>query len=117
MRAEMALSQPTIIPTYLDAYESAKMYNQAQINDNSVNPSPSFKPRWSDQDLELFKNGQTLMVTQMSIGRMFCSNNFQNNTVVIWICRAVHKSKILCFGRLFVPRWYAQRFWSRPRGK
>ncbi|MDI9882684.1 SusC/RagA family TonB-linked outer membrane protein [Flectobacillus longus] len=58
MRAEMALSQPTIIPTYLDAYESAKMYNQAQINDNSVNPSPSFKPRWSDQDLELFKNGK-----------------------------------------------------------
>ncbi|MDR6562462.1 MULTISPECIES: TonB-dependent receptor [unclassified Arcicella] len=57
VRVETALSQPTKIPTYLNAYESAKLYNQAQINDNAANPNPSFKPRFSDQDLALYQNG------------------------------------------------------------
>lgn len=57
IRTEMAMSQPTKIPQYLDAYESAKLYVLAQTNDNSVNPSPSFKPRFSEQDLALFKDG------------------------------------------------------------
>ncbi|MEZ0487308.1 SusC/RagA family TonB-linked outer membrane protein [Fibrella aquatica] len=57
MRLESALSQPTIIPTYLDAYKSASLYNQAQINDNTANPSSTFRPRFTAEDLELFRNG------------------------------------------------------------
>lgn len=57
VRVETALSQPTKIPNYLDAAESARLYNQAQINDNAANPNPSFKPRFSDEDLALYKSG------------------------------------------------------------
>ncbi|WP_234736612.1 SusC/RagA family TonB-linked outer membrane protein [Tellurirhabdus bombi] len=57
VRMETSLSQPTKIPRYLNAYESASLYNQAQINDNSANPNPSFKPRFSEQDLELYRSG------------------------------------------------------------
>ena len=57
VRGEFGLSQPTILPDYLNAYETARLYNQAQINDNAANPSASFKPRWSQEDLDHFKNG------------------------------------------------------------
>lgn len=57
LRGEFGLSQPTILPNYLNAYESARLYNQAQINDNAANPNPSFKTRWSQEDLDLFKSG------------------------------------------------------------
>ncbi|OZI05486.1 SusC/RagA family TonB-linked outer membrane protein [Siphonobacter sp. BAB-5385] len=57
VRIESSLTQPTKIPQYLDAYESARLYNQAQINDNNANPNPNFRPRFSQEDLELFRNG------------------------------------------------------------
>lgn len=57
VRGEFGLSQPTILPDYLNAYETARLYNQAQINDNAANPSPTLKPRWSQEDLDHFKNG------------------------------------------------------------
>ncbi len=57
VRTEFGLSQPTKLPDYLNAYETARLYNQAQINDNAANPSASFKPRWTDEDLNHFKNG------------------------------------------------------------
>ena len=55
-RAETALSQPTKIQNFLNAYESAKLYNQAQITDNFYNPSPTFTPRFSDADLAAYKD-------------------------------------------------------------
>lgn len=60
VKSEMSLSQPTIFPEFLDSYETAVLYNQAQINDNSFLPSPvpNFKPRFSDEDLRLFKSGE-----------------------------------------------------------
>jgi TonB-linked SusC/RagA family outer membrane protein len=50
LRTEYSLQQPSRIPKFLDAYESAKLYTQAQINDGQTR-------RFSDADLELFKNG------------------------------------------------------------
>ncbi|HEX8424805.1 TonB-dependent receptor [Hymenobacter sp.] len=58
VRLETALQQPTLIPKYLDAYQSASLYTQAQINDNANNPNPNFKPRFSERDLELFRTGE-----------------------------------------------------------
>jgi len=57
-KTEFTASQFTILPTYLDSYNSALLQNQAQINDNALAPVATFKPQWSDEDLELFKNGQ-----------------------------------------------------------
>ncbi|WP_188814488.1 SusC/RagA family TonB-linked outer membrane protein [Hymenobacter cavernae] len=56
-RVESGLAQPTKIPHYLDAYQSASLYNQAQVNDNNANPVAGFKPRFSDADLQAFKDG------------------------------------------------------------
>ncbi|WP_324673858.1 TonB-dependent receptor [Hymenobacter sp. GOD-10R] len=56
-RVEGSLSQPTKITHYLDAYQTASLYNQAQINDNAASPSPTFKPRFTDDDLQKFKDG------------------------------------------------------------
>jgi TonB-linked SusC/RagA family outer membrane protein len=56
-RIETSFSQPTRIPKYLNAYETAVLYNQAQINDNNINPNPSFTPRFTQTDLDHFKNG------------------------------------------------------------
>lgn len=47
---EYSLSQPTIIPPYLGSYESAKLNNEMQINSG-------LPPLFTDEDLELFKNG------------------------------------------------------------
>lgn len=54
---EYGLSQPTILPPYLNAYEAAKLYNESQINSNALNPNENFKPQFSDEDLELYRNG------------------------------------------------------------
>ncbi|MBC7888765.1 MAG: TonB-dependent receptor [Ferruginibacter sp.] len=58
LRLENSLMQPTKIPHFLGSYESAKLYNQAQINDNALNPVAGFTPRFSDLDLELYQNGK-----------------------------------------------------------
>ncbi len=57
-RVEMGLSQPTKITKYLDAAQSAELYNKAQINDNEFNPSPGFTPRFTATDIELYRNGK-----------------------------------------------------------
>lgn len=53
-RTEGSLMQPTRIPKYLDAYESARLYRQAQINDGI----PAANLQFSDADLELYKSGE-----------------------------------------------------------
>jgi TonB-linked SusC/RagA family outer membrane protein len=60
VRADYSLGQPTILPSYLDAYNTALLYNQSQINDNNHSPSPvpNFQPKWTANDLALFQNGQ-----------------------------------------------------------
>lgn len=60
LRIETSLNQPAKWPQFLDAYETALLYNQAEINDNNTKavPDPAFKPKFSDADLELFRNGQ-----------------------------------------------------------
>lgn len=49
-RTEYALSQPTKLPKFLNAYETAKLFNQAKINDGQ----PAF---FSDADLEHWRTG------------------------------------------------------------
>jgi len=56
-RLETSLQQPTRLPKYLNAYETALLYNQAQINDNKINPSSGFTPRFSAADLEHYRTG------------------------------------------------------------
>ncbi|WP_437917863.1 SusC/RagA family TonB-linked outer membrane protein [Sphingobacterium sp. LRF_L2] len=56
-QSEYALSQLTRRPTFLNAYESALLLNTAQINSNNLNPNQSFVPQFSEDDLELFRNG------------------------------------------------------------
>jgi TonB-linked SusC/RagA family outer membrane protein len=50
LRNDFALSQPTILPTYLNAYQTALLVNQANVNDGVT-------PRWTQADLDLFQNG------------------------------------------------------------
>lgn len=56
-RLETSMQQPTRIPRYLNAYETALLFNQAQINDNKINPINGFTPRFSQADLDHYKNG------------------------------------------------------------
>ena len=56
-RLETSLQQPTSIPKYLNAFETATLYNQAQINDNKINPSSGFTPRFSQSDLDHYRTG------------------------------------------------------------
>ena len=58
-RTEYATMEPTILPKYLDSYNSALLYNQAQVNDNSFLPVPvaNFTPKYTAADLQLFQNG------------------------------------------------------------
>jgi TonB-linked SusC/RagA family outer membrane protein len=56
-RLETSMQRPTRIPKYLDAYETASLYNQAQISDNALNPSTGFTPRFTQTDLDHYKNG------------------------------------------------------------
>ncbi len=52
LRVENSLNQPTIIPHYLDAYETALLYSQAEANDNVPVISRRFRPT----ELDTFKN-------------------------------------------------------------
>jgi len=54
---EYGLNQLTRRPNYLNAYESASLINEAQVNTNNLNPNPSFVRTFSDTDLELYRNG------------------------------------------------------------
>lgn len=56
-QAEYGLNQLTRRPEYLDAYQSASIINQGEVNTNALNPNPSFVRTFSDQDLELYRNG------------------------------------------------------------
>ena len=56
-RLETSLQQPTRIPKYLNAYESVLMFTQTQINDNRLSPATGFTPRFSQTDLDHYKNG------------------------------------------------------------
>ncbi|MEO6734503.1 MAG: TonB-dependent receptor [Ferruginibacter sp.] len=56
-RLETSMSQPTRIPKYLDAFETATLYNLAQISDNKNIPSTGFTPRFSQDDLNHYKTG------------------------------------------------------------
>lgn len=56
-QSEYGLNQPTRLPKQLDAYGAASILREAQINTNNLNPNPSFKPTFSEEDLELFKSG------------------------------------------------------------
>lgn len=57
-RSEVSFSQPTIFPKVLDAYESALLYNQAQVNDSIYLGTPLPERRFSDEDLRLFQSGE-----------------------------------------------------------
>jgi len=52
-RAEVGFAQPTKITNYLESAEVARLYNQAQFNDN-----PAQAPRFTPQDIELYANGK-----------------------------------------------------------
>jgi TonB-linked SusC/RagA family outer membrane protein len=58
-RTEYATMEPTKLPKYLNSYNTALLYNQAQINDNnfSLTPNPNFQPKWTATDLQLFQDG------------------------------------------------------------
>lgn len=57
LQSEYGLSQPTRLPDYLDSYGAASLLREAQINTNNLNPNKDFKPTFSEEDLELFRNG------------------------------------------------------------
>lgn len=52
-----ALQQATALPSYLGSYDYARLYNEAVRNDAMVTGSP-YVPKFSDEDLELYRNGQ-----------------------------------------------------------
>lgn len=51
-RGETSIQQPTIIPHYLNAYETASLVNQAQINDGLAQAQRQF----TQADLDTFQN-------------------------------------------------------------
>jgi TonB-linked SusC/RagA family outer membrane protein len=55
-RTEYATMEPTILPKYLDAYNTALLANQAQINDN-LYFGTNTAIRWTEADLQAFKDG------------------------------------------------------------
>ena len=55
-RTEYATLEPTKIPKYLDAYNTASLANQAQRNDN-LYFGTSTPIKWTDADLKAFKDG------------------------------------------------------------
>ncbi|WP_256011425.1 SusC/RagA family TonB-linked outer membrane protein [Desertivirga xinjiangensis] len=56
-QTEYGLSQLTKRPEYLDAYGAATVFNTAQVNTNNLNPNSNFVRTFSDEDLELYRNG------------------------------------------------------------
>ncbi|MES2777226.1 MAG: TonB-dependent receptor [Bacteroidota bacterium] len=57
-RGEASISQPTKIQKFLNSYETALLYNTAQINDNATSPTPipNFKPYFTDADLAAYRD-------------------------------------------------------------
>lgn len=53
-----ALQQATALPSYLGSYDYARLYNESTRNDALVTGSP-YVPKFSDEDLELYRNGQS----------------------------------------------------------
>ncbi len=51
LRTEYATMEPTILPKYLNSFETAKIVNTARVNDGST-------PYFTQTDLDLFQNGQ-----------------------------------------------------------
>ncbi|WP_246197667.1 SusC/RagA family TonB-linked outer membrane protein [Chitinophaga agrisoli] len=51
VRVESGAQTPTKIPKFLNAYQSASLINQAEINDGLA-------PEFTQEDLDLYKNGQ-----------------------------------------------------------
>jgi len=49
---EASFSQPTRLPKYLDSYQYATLYNEAQLNDN-----PNATPHYDDTALEGYRTG------------------------------------------------------------
>ena len=49
---ETSFSQPTRLPKFLDSYNYAQLYNEAQLNDN-----PNATPKYSASDLEGYRSG------------------------------------------------------------
>ena len=54
--ANVSLQQPTALPHYLNSADYATLYNEAQKNDAYASGA-TFKPRFTDKDIELYKNG------------------------------------------------------------
>jgi len=52
VNTETSFSQPTRLPKYLDSYQYATLYNEAQLNDN-----PNATPLYSDADLKGYQSG------------------------------------------------------------
>jgi len=52
VNVETSFSQPTRLPKFLDAYQYATLYNEAQLNDN-----PNATPRYDDTALEGYRTG------------------------------------------------------------
>ena len=55
-RSEAGAQSPTMMPSFLDSYNSALLRNQAILNDNSF-PSTTYTPAFTAQDIQLFKDG------------------------------------------------------------
>jgi TonB-linked SusC/RagA family outer membrane protein len=57
VRNEFSLMQPTKFPEYLNAYDAARLFREAQINDNAnlPSPAPNYKPYFSEDDVEKFR--------------------------------------------------------------
>ncbi|SER24629.1 SusC/RagA family TonB-linked outer membrane protein [Pedobacter rhizosphaerae] len=50
VRNEFSVMQPTMMPEFLDSYESALLYNQARVNDGLT-------PRFTPNDLQKYQDG------------------------------------------------------------
>ena len=54
---EYASLSPTTLPRYLDAAQTAILYDSAKAADNRINPNPGFVLPFSQADIDLFRNG------------------------------------------------------------
>ena len=52
----VAMQQSTALPSYLNSYDYARLYNEAVENDARVS-GQTYVPRFTDKDLELYRNG------------------------------------------------------------
>lgn len=56
-----ALQQATALPSYLNSYDYARLYNESLRNDALITGSP-YVPKFSEEDLMLYQNGQDPML-------------------------------------------------------